>query len=604
MRTKLAILLLAVATAFGQPPPMGQGDGIWVRDAYWGEAQTFDGCNGHQPGNGQYHHHANPVCLRAQLDDNIEVVRSTRTGVVYREKATPTKHSPILGWAFDGYPIYGPYGYSDARNPQSGVRRMRSSFRLRNITNRQTLPDWALAIHPGVPQQLNPNQYGPAIAGQFPLGRYQEDFDFVAGLGDLDVHNGRMAVTPEYPQGTYAYFITIDEPGKPLFPYILGPQYYGTVNGGTERNVPAEATEFRSGGGTTSAQPPVVSAWYTRGANEAARVASGFNPSAGAQTTWPFEVPAGRQIQGGVTTPTNADTQRVRFTETNVYVNANGLGSYVMGPWFDALQPGGIFGSFPSAQNYSMRITRAPAAAATKTASGLGPVGLWVNGVAVFNLLDGASYSNARAADVGGGLVALTAVHVSGVSYERGPQAAGSLMSAFPIFGSTIATARATAETAEGPTSLGGTTVTVRDAAGVDHMAPVFYVSPEQVNYRIPPAAAVGNATVTIRVAGNTATSNIYIVSAYPNLFEPGDAPIAAGEVLVLYGSGYGAAKSATATIGGVEASVEYAGAQGQFGGLDQYNITVPRQLAGRGAVEAVVTVEGKKSNAVRVVVR
>ena len=209
----------------------GQGDGIWLRNAYYGEAQTFDSCVGHQPQNGQYHHHANPICLRAQLNDNVEVVATKRTGTTYREKSAPWSHSPILGWAFDGYPIYGPYGYSDPTSAASPVRRMRSGFRLRAITQRSTLPNWTLPLHTNVAQELNSNQYGPPINDQFPVGRYLEDFEYIQGLGDLDVYNGRFAVTPEYPQGTYAYYVTIEANGAPAFPYILGGQFYGTEIG-------------------------------------------------------------------------------------------------------------------------------------------------------------------------------------------------------------------------------------------------------------------------------------------------------------------------------------------------------------------------------------
>src|SRR5262249_51406863 len=186
--------------------PGGQGDGIWQRNAAFGESQTFDKCFGHQPGNGQYHHHIHPVCLRAQLDDNLVATSSGRTGTVYRERSAPWKHSPILGWMFDGYPIYGPYGYSDPQNPTSAVKRLKSSFRLRAITQRTSLPEWALAYHSGVAQQLNTNQYGPDVSDTFPLGRYIEDYEFVQGLGDLDAYNGRFAITPEFPNGTYAYY--------------------------------------------------------------------------------------------------------------------------------------------------------------------------------------------------------------------------------------------------------------------------------------------------------------------------------------------------------------------------------------------------------------
>ena len=70
--------------AVGQPPPgpMQRGDGIWIRNAYYGELQTFDRCFGHQPGNGQYHHHVQPLCLRAQLNDNLETARVGRTGTI------------------------------------------------------------------------------------------------------------------------------------------------------------------------------------------------------------------------------------------------------------------------------------------------------------------------------------------------------------------------------------------------------------------------------------------------------------------------------------------------------------------------------------------
>ena len=72
MKTMMTIgFLFACSIAAFAQPPGGQGDGIWLRNAYYGESQTFDRCLGHQPGNGQYHHHVQPVCLRAQLDDNL-----------------------------------------------------------------------------------------------------------------------------------------------------------------------------------------------------------------------------------------------------------------------------------------------------------------------------------------------------------------------------------------------------------------------------------------------------------------------------------------------------------------------------------------------------
>jgi len=176
--------------------------GIWNRNAIVAEAMSFDNCLGHPAPNGEYHHHLNPTCL---YDDSIGLV-----------------HSSIIGYAFDGFPIYGGYGF-DSTNGSGGVRQLFSSYRLRNITARQTLPDGTV---------LNASQYGPAINGTYPLGLYVEDFEYVPGLGDLDEHNGRFCITPDYPLGTYAYFVTLDSSLVAAYPYVLGPSYYGTVMAG------------------------------------------------------------------------------------------------------------------------------------------------------------------------------------------------------------------------------------------------------------------------------------------------------------------------------------------------------------------------------------
>jgi len=609
------ILLATAMTLVAQPPPMQQGDGVWARDAYFGEAQTFDSCTGHQPGNGQYHHHASPTCLRAQLNDNLELVRDTRNGPVYREKASGWTHSPILGWAFDGFPVYGPYGYSDAANAGSAVRRMRSGFRVRSMTARTTLAEWSRAYLSNVGAELTAAQQGPPINATFPLGRYIEDYEYVAGIGDLDVYNGRFTVTPEYPRGTYAYFVTIDGDGKPAFPYILGRQYYGTLNGGNAQTVPAGAEDVRI-------------TWWKTGSRPA-RVKSAFNPSAAPSATWPFENIAGARISGGVTEAANADVQRVRQTDTDIYVNSNNLASYTMGPWYDALMAGGVFSNWPSRQNFQARITKSPAqATGARTATGLGAVGIFVNGVAMFNMLDGATYSTARSADAGGGLVSPTAVHVSAASFEKGPFAKGALATAFAMFGATLGGAASTASTATWPTDLNGTTVLIRDANGVSHNAPIYFVSPTQVNYRMPEAVAPGFAVVTVSYNGTSYPGNLHVRDAYPSVFmlnaegqaagyfsrlrngaatvEPIDQPVDVNDTVyaVLYGTGLGGLKDVTATIGGVNAEVAYAGPQGTYAGLDQFNLIVPRAVAGSGRVEVVLTVAGKVSNSVYVAVR
>jgi hypothetical protein len=119
-----------------------------------------------------------------------------------------TSHSPIIGWAYDGNPIYGPYGYD---TPEGGViRSMVSGYEQFIDTER---PDTNL----------------------YPAGFFIEDFVYT-GNGDLDKHNGRYCVTPEYPNGVYAYFSTIFEGAadtsgtfvrykKPVFPYLIGNSY-------------------------------------------------------------------------------------------------------------------------------------------------------------------------------------------------------------------------------------------------------------------------------------------------------------------------------------------------------------------------------------------
>src|SRR5713226_74644 len=97
------------------------------------------------------------------------------------------RHSPIIGFALDGYPIYGPWSFDGGE-----LRRMRSSYRLRDMASRDRWPDGT---------RLAPGQYGPAVDTSYPLGSFVEDYEYVAGSGDLDQYNGRFAKTPEYPHG-------------------------------------------------------------------------------------------------------------------------------------------------------------------------------------------------------------------------------------------------------------------------------------------------------------------------------------------------------------------------------------------------------------------
>lgn len=196
-------------------------DGVWHRNAYYFEGVSFDDCLGHPDQSGCYHHHVNPKCLYNDSDSK--------------------DHSPIIGYAFDGYPIYGAYGYANP-DGSGGIKRMRSSYQLRtNMVNRDTLPTGAVA-----------SQQGPPVSATYPLGDFMEDYKYVAGSGDLDTNNGRYCVTPDYPNGTYAYFVTIDSTRTPVYPYVLGLTYYGVVQTGNTgpgsgHNTPSDSTIIYTG---------------------------------------------------------------------------------------------------------------------------------------------------------------------------------------------------------------------------------------------------------------------------------------------------------------------------------------------------------------------
>lgn len=652
-RHTLNLFLLATSLAsplLAQPPGGGPGggggggtlgDGIWRRNAGYGESLTFDSCIGHQPSSGTYHYHGTPRCLRYQLGDNIVVDRTGRTGYVYSEKTSNWTHSPILGWANDGYPIYGPYGYTDPTSATSAIKRLKSGFRLRSITTRTSLPDWALGNHSGVSQTLTSSQYGPAVSLKFPLGRYVEDYEWVDGVGDLDQYNGRFTVTPEFPKGTYAYYATIDDSGEPAFPYLLAGQFYGTVSGGFSTTVSSSAVDYFNAGTYTKAiSDPSASSWSTTNWNQSATIITGFDPSLGKLTTWPgTSVLSGATTYGSNSSAVNAETQRVRYTDSTIYVNTNEL-PYSCGPWFEADKTGGVFDNFPAASSVVFNIPRSPASASSKTSTGLNGQGLFVNGVELFNFLDGDSYSNSSGDDgiaTQGPLTVTTlATITSAASYENGPQAPGSLVSATPVWYSVLSDSTASASSATWPTTLGGASISVKDSGGTSYTAQISYASPTQLNFRLPSGLATGSATVTITTSSQSITSKINVQPTYPNLFMLNRQALAAATLvrvhngvssteqvytansdgtysakpislngdqvyLVLYGSGLGSATSATATIGGTASTVAYSGAQGTYSGLDQYNILIPSSLAGKGSVDVVVTAAGKASNAVNI---
>ena len=244
-------------------------------------------------------------------------------------------HSKIIGMSFDGYPIYGPYGY----NSSGAVARETSSFRLRTtaelqgarpavntastVTYTVTVANGEFAFNGSSPEFLNLyrgktyifnqndstndgsnhilistqtdgwHSSNPVVVGDtsvlysgngisywidgssvtyqqylsgfngattreirftvpvdapgvlylfsyinsgyglrlvndgYILGDLTSDYIYDSSVGTLDEYNGKFAVTPEYPNGTYAYFMTEDGSGNPTFPYAIGPRYYG-----------------------------------------------------------------------------------------------------------------------------------------------------------------------------------------------------------------------------------------------------------------------------------------------------------------------------------------------------------------------------------------
>src|SRR5581483_8661897 len=115
------------------------------------------------------------------------------------------------------------------RNGQNGTQNLTS-------VGRTSIPAWAVRLYNVPANQVT----GPNVSTTYPLGRYMEDNDYLGDLGytkgtdfDLDEYNGRFCVTPEFPNGTYAYFVSISSDGTPTFPYNIGRGYYGNPSGGS-----------------------------------------------------------------------------------------------------------------------------------------------------------------------------------------------------------------------------------------------------------------------------------------------------------------------------------------------------------------------------------
>jgi hypothetical protein len=142
----------------------------WQYEAKGGKVDLgLDDSNAHVQPNGAYHYHGLPIGLIEALGGGEKIL--------------------LIGYAADGFPVYSQFGAVDPKDAKSKARKMQSSYRVKS-GNRPSGP-----------------------RGKYD-GTFVEDYEYVAGAGDLDECNGRFAATPEYPDGIYHYYITEE------FPYI------------------------------------------------------------------------------------------------------------------------------------------------------------------------------------------------------------------------------------------------------------------------------------------------------------------------------------------------------------------------------------------------
>ncbi|HXB42029.1 MAG TPA: YHYH protein [Bacteroidia bacterium] len=219
-------------------PLGGAGDGVWNRDAVVGERGGFDCAKGH-PAMGNYHHHQNPSAFNLDLNVISTVCNLYLADGLY--KIDSTQHSPLLGYAYDGFPIYGAYAYQNI-NGTGPIVRMKSSFSLRNITTRTTYYT-GTSVTPG-----------PAVSSTYPLGYFREDYQYTAPVSSdyLDDHNGRFCITPEYPAGTYCYFATVDANWNSYYPYVVGPTFYGVYANRKVTSITESTTTYTASGSSIS----------------------------------------------------------------------------------------------------------------------------------------------------------------------------------------------------------------------------------------------------------------------------------------------------------------------------------------------------------------
>jgi hypothetical protein len=192
-----------------------------------------DNCGGHPEQNGQYHYHDGHFldCWRdgssmAGYNDYYGATQYNGDNLRH-----PDGHSKIIGYAFDGFPIYGPYGYDLPWDNLTGSRPMQSAYSTKSLE---------VAGRP---------DYGSTTTNP-PAGALMQDWEYIEGGGDLDYHNGRFCITPEFQSGTYAYFLSVDseDVDSPEFPYMVGLTTRETINTAFTL-LPVQAPPSGGGGG-------------------------------------------------------------------------------------------------------------------------------------------------------------------------------------------------------------------------------------------------------------------------------------------------------------------------------------------------------------------
>ena len=223
--------------------------------------------------------------------------------------------------------------------------------------------------------------------------------------------------------------------------------------------------------------------------------------------------------------------------------------------------------------------------------------------------------------------------NVSAAGFNPGPVSPDSIAS---LLGTGLNVSSATADSGHPPTTLEGTSILLIDSEGQEVNAPVFLTSPEQINYRVPSSAAAGKGIAVVLTGDRkVAMAMVDIEPVAPSLFSSPGGNLAAAAVqrvradgtqsiesvngpidlgpatdqvfLILFGTGIrgrSGLSAVTATAGGQEVAVSYAGPQADFDGLDQVNLLLPRSLAGRGQVEIALGMDGWDANRVTVSIR